>query len=477
MKILFLIPPSFSDKPPAERIFGCNYGIYNQPNIFILYSAAVLKNAGYSVEIKDFSVSREGLKAFSDFCGQQTYDLIIFYTVFLSSSTDLEAREMIFQKHPSTRFVFLATEPTASPEKFVSANSFVIRGEPELTLLELVNSIQNSSSFEKITGLSFLDNGQIKHNPGRDLINNLDILPFPDRSFLERNAYANPKLPARPFTTVLTSRGCSYRCRFCVPNSISFAGEIEFKRNFNKKPSFRRRSNENILAELQHLKNEGYRSITFIDDQFIWNEKETAELCRGMKKMGFQWTCLARADRLQNEEMLKEMAEAGCRSIDIGVESLDDEILTDIKKDCTSAQIELAIQKVAKAGIEPKINILIGASEKETEATIEATFSRIKKFNVDIVMFSICTPFPHTEFNRLAAQNGWMIAEDYFGIDPMKQSFISYPHLSKSKLERIIRSLYRRYYFRPSYIFRQLRKIESSQQLLQKVMAAIKIFN
>ena len=84
MKILFLIPPPLDSKPAAERIFGCNYGIYTQPNIFILYPATVLQQAGRHVEVADFPIQGNTVADFERFAKKQDYDLIAFYTVFLS---------------------------------------------------------------------------------------------------------------------------------------------------------------------------------------------------------------------------------------------------------------------------------------------------------------------------------------------------------------------------------------------------------
>jgi hypothetical protein len=92
--------------------------------------------------------------------------------------------------------------------------------------------------------------------------------------------------------------------------------------------------------------------------------------------------------------------------------------------------------------------------------------------DLDYVLFSVCTPFPYTQFNAVAKKEGWMIKPEYEAIDPIRESFISYPHLTKKELDRTIRRLYRRYYLRPHYIWRMLKQVRSGRELLNKVAAA-----
>jgi len=476
MKILFLIPPPLDGKQPAERIFGCNYGVYSQPNIFILYPATILKNAGHDVTCLDFPVEGKGRREFEEFSTGQDFDIIFFYSVFLSKRTDVMARDRLAADSPKTRFVFLATEPSASPDDFLDDRSVVIRGESESRVLPVVEALEGKRQLGEIAGISYQENGEHIHRGGCDVIQDLDVLPFPDRNLLDPKRYSNPKLGTQPFTVMLASRGCSFGCYYCVPNSLSFSREIEHKREGRPgKPAVRRRSPANIIAEFAELVGQGYRSIAFIDDQFVWGRSRTIEICEGIAPFGIEWSCLARADMLQDAEVALAMGRAGCKFVDIGIESFNQGILDDIGKGLKVELLWPAVKNLKAAGIEPKLNILIGSSPLETPETIEATFQEVLKLDLDYVLFSICTPFPYTEFNRKARAEGWMIRPEYEAIDPMKESFISYPHLSKAELDRTVRQLYRRYYMRPSYIIKRLGKIRSPRDLLEKSKAAISV--
>lgn len=475
MKATFLIPPPLDGKLSAERIFGCNYGIYYQPNIFILYSMSVLEEAGCEIDFMDCSIDNIERDEFLDFIKKDNSEIYIFYTVFLSKDSDLIARKLIREIKPGVKFIYLSTEPTSHPEIFVDKDSFVVRGEPEATLRDLLLAMKENKDLGGIKGITYLKGEETISNSYRDIIDDLDTLPFPKRNILKRDKYNNPKLSRLPFTAILSSRGCPHRCYYCVPNSLDFAREIEYKKEKNHKPPIRLRSAKNVIDEIAILYKEGYKSFSFIDDEFTINRNRVIDICNGIKFYNLEWSCLARADHLTDEVMVKAMSEAGCKYIDIGIESFNQEILDYVRKDLKVKDVYTAVGLLKKHNIEPELNILLGSCPLETKATIEHTIREVKRLNVDYVLFSICTPFPNTEFNRVAKENGWMIEEEYKAIDPIKESFISYPHLTKEELERIIRRAYIGFYFRPGYIIKRMKKLTGFKDLINKAKAAVSI--
>lgn len=476
MRILFLIPAPLDGAPSAERIFGCNYGIYPQANIFILYPATILKNNGYDVTCLDFSIIASGKRKFEKFCAEHDFDIIVFYTVFLSKNTDMVARQMLRQNCKNTKFIFVSTEPTASPDDFIDETTVVIRGEPESRIIEVVRALEKKRGLRGIPGISFKEDGISIHENGCSIIDDLDSLPFPDRTLLNSRKYHNPKLNLQPSTTMITSRGCSFRCYYCIPNSLDFAREIEFKRDNNMaKPPVRLRSPQNIIAEVSLLAKAGYRSIAFLDDQFVWGEDRTIQICDGIAGFGMEWTCLARADTLQNKRVVSAMADAGCKLIAIGIESFDQGILDYIGKGCKVEVFYSAVKNLREAGIGVEFNILLGSCPLETKDTIKETFKEVIKLNPDYALFSVCTPFPYTTFHAKAKAQGWMIKPEYEPIDPINESFISYPHLTNKELDTIIRRLYLKYYFRPEYIYKKLKNIRSWDDLWNKLITGLTI--
>jgi anaerobic magnesium-protoporphyrin IX monomethyl ester cyclase len=288
-------------------------------------------------------------------------------------------------------------------------------------------------------------------------------LPFPARE-LDLKVYFNPKLNFKKFTNVLASRGCANRCYFCVPNSISWSRELEWKRYNSGKPPVTVRSAKNVLEEIQMLKNQGYEEFSFIDDQFSVGKERVLEILEGLSELKMDFGLLARADRINDQKIVQTLAKAGCKYIDLGVESFDQEILDDIHKDLKVETVKKTIYLLTKYGIEPKLNIMLGTSPKETKEIIKKTIDEAINTEANYCMFSIATPFPGTEFAKKAEENRWILKDQ--PLNPASRAQINYPHLGKEDLEKLVREANRRFYLRPKIIFAQFRKIKSWESFI-----------
>lgn len=480
MKITILMPPALKGKAP-ERIFGCNYGLFYQPNIFILYSAAVLEKNNHKVKVLDCPVEKISWRKLENILKEDNSNLYVFYTVFLSEEIDKYAHKLIRKLRGNIPIVFIGPEPTSRPKDFLlDKNTFVIRGEADYALLELVNELEKNKNFKKIKGLSWKHDKKIIHNPQRPILTNkeLDKLPFPARHLIKKELYYNPKLRGRPSTVMLTSRGCWGRCIYCIPCSYMFAREIENKRFSGLKPKVGLRSPENIIKEFKLLKRQGYKAVAIIDDNFINGEERTIKICKGIKNLGIEWGCLARPDTLQNEDMIKAMAEAGCVYIDIGAESFDQKVLDFVHKDLKVGDIFNAIFLLKKHGIEPKVNILFGTSPYETEESIKWTVKMLKELDIEWVSFDVTIPHPNTEFYKFVKRKKWFGTKsgDYEPVDPLRSATVNFPNLSHKKLEELVKWAYREYYLRPKYVWKRLLKIKNVQELKELIRTAWRLF-
>lgn len=459
MRITFIDPPVLAGKRAVERVFGCTYSLYPIPNIFALSNAALLEKNGFAVHYFDMANEGWSQQKFKRFLLSDGSDIYVLHSVNLSEKNDLSCAEMMRTFRKNSLLVFTGPAPTYFVERFLKdKNTLIVRGESELTLLELVKTLDKRQETNQIAGISFKKNGNIMHNPARPLIENLNDLPFPARHLANKNLYCNPKLLQLPFTALQTSRNCSYRCLFCVPNSFNFAVELEYRRyHQNRKPPVRVRSASSVIEEFASLKANGYRSVSIIDDQFLWEEARTISICEGISKLGMEWGCLARADRI-SEKIVRYLAAAHCRYVDIGVESFNQAVLDDIRKDLKIPQIEAAIFLLKKYAIGVKINLVFGVSPLQNKAVIERDISWAKKLNVDAVMFSLATPFPGTDFYQRAYDNRWFIGKDYYSESVQQKSIISYPDMPGEKLERLVKKANLSFYFRPRVFKKNLGK-------------------
>jgi radical SAM superfamily enzyme YgiQ (UPF0313 family) len=469
MKIQFLIPPA-NEKRNPDRLFGCSYSFFLQHNIFILYSASYLKSKGFDVEFTDCVVEKKSL----DEVLKQEKDVYVFYSVFLSRDIDLKTADIIQEKFKDKPIIFLGTDSTYSPEKYCTQkNRFVVRGEPEETILELCKELaKKKPNFKKIKGITYFDKKKID-NPSREYIKNLDKLPFPDRTLIKKPlGYSNPKFKNFPSTTILTSRGCAFRCYFCIPNSLSFAREIDYKKHFKTKPPVGMRSPKNIIDEFKLIKKQGYNSVFIIDDQFVWGKERIIQILRGIRSLNLELALLARCDMLKDEELVKEMALSNVKFIDLGIESFDQKILDYVRKDLDVEDIYTCANNLKKYNIQPEVNVLLGCSPLETKETIKKTIQEAEKLNADVIHATVCTPFPGTEFREMAIKNGWTEDKEYIPIDPGSDSLISYPNLPKKELIKSVKRIYRKHYFNPTYIFNQLIKTKSLREFNSKFKTA-----
>ncbi len=457
----------------TEKLFGCSFVKYPMPNIFILTILALLRDKGFKVNYLEGGVNGIGRSQIESFLQPDNSDVYIIYSVNLSMEEDIMIGKILRSCRRSSKLIFLGPAVTYFVENYLFDDSvYAIRGEPEMSILELLEHFRQGKDILSLSGISYLSGAKPKHNPERAIIENLDILPFPARDLVDKNKYYNPKLGAKPYTTMITSRGCVYRCIFCVPCSLNFSRELEYRKQHGQKPPVRMRSVENIAKELNIIAGQGYKALSIIDDQFIWGEERTIAICKEIKKTGLIWDCLARAD-LINERIAQALAESGCAYVNMGVESFNQNILDYTKKDLLVGKIEETVKLLKKFSIKVKMNILFGASPLETRETLRFTLRKVKELDPDLIMLNICSPFPGTEFYSLAKENKWLKG-DYHPVDVASTCEISLPNISAREMEDIIRRANFSFYLNPKFIIRNLKRCRSFSSLKDALVAVIK---
>ena len=175
MKITFLVPPPIDGKIP-ERVAGCAYLLYYVPNIFLLSAAAILEKAGYEVRYIETTIKKWDQKQFRAFLREDLSDVYCFYSVNLSQETDMQALKDIREIRGNVPVVFFGPAPSDRPAEFVvDENTYVVRGEPEYTMLELVKALEAKSNINGIKSVSFRASDEIIHNANREPIEDLDV--------------------------------------------------------------------------------------------------------------------------------------------------------------------------------------------------------------------------------------------------------------------------------------------------------------
>jgi len=456
------MPPSRDGQKPAERSAGCTRIVYPMPNIYELTVAALFEEMGHNIEYHDFVYGKQSEREFSSIVQNHETDIYCIWSVNLSMKTDIRAIGIIRKYHPDVWIILMGPGPTYFAAEFLlDKHVVVIRGEPETSAANFLDAVANHIPLTTLKGISYLDDDfKIVRTDSEELIKDLDMLPFPARHLINGIIYRNPKLKHSPYTAVITSRNCSYKCIFCVPGSLTFAREIESKSINGLKPPVSFRSVESISKELEVIASQGYKSIAFIDDNFIVDADRLRGIIKALNRFNLHWGCQCRADAI-TEEVADILSGSKCDYIDLGIESFNNDILKFIRKGLTEDQIRNAITLLNQRNIPVKLNILIGTSPLETRETIHETLLKARKMKVSQVMINIATPFPGTKFYDLAKQNGWIKEGEYRPTDVQRESILDYPGMTSKQMERILFRSNLRFFIRPSIIFGHLIKFRS----------------
>ncbi|OQZ01343.1 MAG: hypothetical protein B6D35_03420 [Candidatus Brocadia sp. UTAMX2] len=272
---------------------------------------------------------------------------------------------------------------------------FVINGEGESVMLELVNALRaKDHTFSEIRGLSYRQGNAQIHNPPRSFIDNLDDLPFPDReSFLGLDTYTSEDMGL-----LMGSRGCPYRCSYC-------ATQIWTRK-------VRYRSLANIVEEIRevHLRF-GTRQFTFKDDSFTVNRKRVVEFCDILLEAGLKinWDCNTRVD-LVDLELLRTMKKAGCNSIKVGIESGSERILALMDKGISLKRIHEAARLFRETGIHWTAYFMLGIPT-ETEEDVKKTLDLLYKIRPSFASIGVYEPFPGTRLFDIGVEHGLVKSE------------------------------------------------------------------
>ncbi|MDE0854567.1 MAG: hopanoid biosynthesis associated radical SAM protein HpnJ [Nevskia sp.] len=392
----------------------------------------------------------------------QDYDLVIMHTSTPSFPTDAKFGELLKQRKPGIKIGLVgakvAVDPTGSL-KASNAIDFVAREEFDYTCKE----VAEGRPFSEITGLSYkLDDGTVKHNTPRAMIENMDELPFVAPVYKRDLKIENYFIGylKHPYVSFYTGRGCRSKCTFCLwPQTVG--GH-----------RYRVRSAESVIAEVKWIKENmpEVREIMFDDDTFTdsSNMERVHEIARGLGKLGMTWSCNAKAN--VPYESLKIMKDNGLRLLLVGYESGDDQILLNIKKGLRTDIARRFTEDCRKLGILIHGTFILGLPG-ETKETIQKTIDFAKSINPHTIQVSLAAPYPGTTLYKQAVDNGWLKENDAVNLvndKGVQLAAISYPHLSKEEIFHSMEVFYKRFYFRPSKIWEIVKEMLASWEMMKR---------
>jgi len=390
----------------------------------------------------------------------ENYELVILHTSTPSFPTDAKFVELLKARKPNIVVGMVGAKVAVDAQGSLMASAaidFVAREEFDYTCKE----IAEGRPFADVTGISYrLADGTIQHNAPREMIEDMDGLPFVapvyKRDLNIKNyfiGYLN-----YPYVSIYTGRGCRSRCTFCLwPQTVG--GH-----------RYRTRSPESVIEEVTWIKENmpEVKEIMFDDDTFTDFKPRVEEIARGLGKLGVTWSCNAKANVPYST--LKIMKENGLRLLLVGYESGDDQILLNIKKGLRTDIARRFSDDCRKLGIMVHGTFILGLPG-ETRETIEKTIAFAKEINPHTIQVSLAAPYPGTTLYNQAVENNWIAPNKVINLvndKGVQLATISYPHLSKEEIYHGVEVFYRRFYFRPSKIWEIVREMLGSWGMMKR---------
>ncbi len=391
---------------------------------------------------------------------------VVGFSVYTVQLVDAHRTVEVARRCPSVKHVVLGGPHINDfPRESVGLAGVdaVVKGEGQRPLLELLDCWERGEDPRGIPGVMAHPEDPI---PEEDVYysNNLDDYPILDRTLIDYRRYYDVMGQGGVFTTMISSRGCPYRCTFCN----------------TPRHRYRVMSPGRVCDEIQACLELGIREIYFVDDTFNITNRRVTELCDEILARGlaFSWTIRCRVKGV-DRPMLEKMKAAGCSRIQFGVEQGTEEGLLRLKKDVTAREIRHAFRLCREVGIHTVAYFMIGTPTERTRQDVMDTIEYSIELDPDFVMYNILTPFPGTTLYDEGLRDGVLDSGPWyeFMARPSRgfKAQVWDEHFSREELRDMLNLAYRRFYWRPKFVARNLLQIRNAQDLRRKATAGLRL--
>lgn len=379
--------------------------------IGLAYIAAVLVKGGYDVEIYNQDKFHYPDEHLTEYLDKNRFDVIGVSVVggYYQYRKLLRISDAINRSKNRGLYIIGGHGPSPEPTYFLKKTEadVVVIGEGEITIIELMEAIANKKPFGNIKGIAFREGERVVASNRRELIKNIDEIPFPAYDLFPMDYYRllrdHPHATSTDFVMpILSGRGCRFQCNFC----------------YRMDKGFRARTNESIIDEIEFLKNKyGVTYIEFYDELLMSSIERTISLSEAIikRKLDIKWSCNGRLNYAK-PNILTLMKKAGCVFINYGIEAMDDNVLKNMKKGLTTKIIIKGIEATLNSGISPGFNIIFGNIGDNKESLNKAV-EFLLKYDDCAQMRTIrpVTPYPGSPLYYHAIEKGLLKgAEDFY---------------------------------------------------------------
>jgi anaerobic magnesium-protoporphyrin IX monomethyl ester cyclase len=454
---------------------------------YLAYTAAILdKKGGMEVYVEDSIALNETEKEFLDKVEKISPDAVLFETATNTIRHDIELAKKIKGRNPKVKIALAGFHVTAlAKETFeISGETidFLLLGEYEFNFSNLAEALRDGRDFSNLEGLAFVKDGKTFINPAKSILD-VEKLPYPARHIFPSNDNSNLDVywdgfcQYKPAVQMHASRGCPFRCNFCVWNQIMYRNE-----------KYRPFLVEYICDEIELvIEKYGAREIYFDDDTFTGNKNHVMEFCAEMTRRGLHekvfWSAMADF-MITDEEMILEMKKAGCIGLKFGVESGNKNILNHIGKPINFEKLKRNARLCAKLHVKTHGTFTFGLSG-ETKKTMRQTLDLAKAIDCDSVQFSITTPFPGTRYYEELKKEGKLLSENWEDFDGNNSCVAKFEDFDSDYIVDFYKNATRKWLkyklMDPHWVFRQIynlnsiRKGQGSATLVKKIARLKKI--
>ena len=374
-------------KSPGAHIFSFT----TLPRLGSILLGTILKNKGYNIKVFIEDIATPEWDLLDD------ADMVCISSITATANRAFQIAEKF--KKRGVPVVLGGPHTTFLPDESLQYADYVVRGEGEETLVELLDSLNAHNPLDSIKGLSYRNtDNEIVHNPDRELIQDLNDAPIPDFSLVYKWDNVNT-------VPVATSRGCPFGCKFCSVIPM-FGRKYRFK------------SIERVIEEILASTPKKTEHVFFIDDNFAANKSRTKELLRTIidRNIKLEWSAQVRTDVAKDPELLSLMEKAGCFAVFIGFESINPKTLDLYNKGQGLADIENSIRIVKQHNINIHGMFVLGSDTDDIQ-TIRNTAKFAKRLNIESIQFMVLTPLPGTPVFDDLKNSGRLIHRDWSKYD------------------------------------------------------------
>jgi anaerobic magnesium-protoporphyrin IX monomethyl ester cyclase len=488
MKILLLNPPNkntvpeFADEKGEGYVEADDYGYFPPLGALYVLSYAEKKYPEHQYFFIDSVGEELDYPQLENRIREIQPDLVGITSFTISLIDVVLSAQTVRKVVPNAHICLGGHHPTAFAYEAAQLPEFdsIVVGEGEYAFAELIHCVSTGQDFTQILGVytkaSIEQFHQQAFNDRRFLahmtvppayVEEVDDIPAPDRKYIQHIQYSSIVGLTGKLATMITTRGCPYKCTFC---------DVPYKK-------YRQRDLDLVMDEIEECIRLGYKEFHFYDDLFNITPQKIMDFCAALERRNIQivWDFRGRVNGVTRESLVYAR-KVGLRMISFGVETGSDIGLKTLKKGSNIAQVERVFQWCKELGIQTIANFMIGLPHEKSAQDIRDNVDFLIRLAPDYAQFNILSLYPHTQVHKDALALG--IAEEgkweKFSLDPLHYQFkVEHwtQYMTEQELIDLQRQSYRRFYFRPKYIWNSLKKTTTRHELKSKIKGVLRLLN